>query len=207
LKTDSKAASSLQFKGNRIQFEFNTQLLDCLDLAISNLSEVNLLGVQEHLQKAKSDFEKRIKFMIRFADKSPAGWAVVEEKSPTGSPKILKTRRNFERLSDVRLPILNKKSSKPRVSRISSAPKSRDFQATQGSGSSVFTTSLPFSAAHSNFRQPFRAARQVQPSDVCFNCNQRGHWANSPACPLFYKTRGSFTNTGAISTPAKSTTV
>lgn len=79
LKTDSKAASSLQFKGNRIQFEFNTQLLDCLDLAISNLSEVNLLGVQEHLQKAKSDFEKRIKFMIRFADKSPAGWAVVEE--------------------------------------------------------------------------------------------------------------------------------
>ena len=49
LKTDSKAASSLQFKVNRIQFEFNTQLLDCLDLAISNLSEGNLLAFQEHL--------------------------------------------------------------------------------------------------------------------------------------------------------------
>jgi len=78
LKTDSKAASSLQFKGNRIQFEFNTRLLDCLDLAISNLSEGNLLAVQQHLQKAKSDLEERIK-LIRLADKSPAGWAVVEE--------------------------------------------------------------------------------------------------------------------------------
>ena len=36
LKTDPKAASSLQFKGNRIQFEFNIELLDCLDLAMSN---------------------------------------------------------------------------------------------------------------------------------------------------------------------------
>ena len=39
LKPDSTAASSLQFKGNRIQFEFKTQLLDCIDLALSNLSE------------------------------------------------------------------------------------------------------------------------------------------------------------------------
>ena len=70
LNTDSKAASSLLFKGNRIQFEFNTQLLDCLDLAISNLSEGNLLAVQEHLQKVKSDLEKRIK-LNGFADKSP----------------------------------------------------------------------------------------------------------------------------------------
>ena len=41
LKTDSKAASSLQFKGNRIQFEFNTQLLHCLDLAFSNQGVTN----------------------------------------------------------------------------------------------------------------------------------------------------------------------
>ena len=42
LRTESKAASSLQFKGNRVQFEF-----DCLDLAISSLSEGNLPGVQD----------------------------------------------------------------------------------------------------------------------------------------------------------------
>ena len=61
LKPDSKAASSIEFKVNRIQFEFNSQLLDCLDLASSSLSEGNLLAVQEHLRKAKSNLGKRIK--------------------------------------------------------------------------------------------------------------------------------------------------
>ena len=32
IETDSKATSSLQLKGNRNQLEFNSQLLDCLDL-------------------------------------------------------------------------------------------------------------------------------------------------------------------------------
>ena len=75
--------------------------------AISNLSEGNLLGVQEHLQKAKCDLEKRIK-LIRFADKSPAGWAAVEEYESDELAEILKTRRNFERMSDVRLPRLSR---------------------------------------------------------------------------------------------------
>ena len=204
LKTDSKAASSLQFKGNRIQFEFNTQLLDCLDLAICNLSEGNLLAAQEHLLKAKSDLEKRIK-LIRFADKSPAGWAAVEEYESelAENSEDEKKLRAAERRA---LTKIKQKSSKPRVLRFSNTANSRDFQAAQVPGSSASATSLPFSA-RSNFHQPFRAARQVQPSDICFNCNQRGHWANSPACPLFYKTRGGLTNTGASSTSTKSTSV
>ena len=204
LKRDSKAASSLQFKGNRIQFEFNTQLLDCLDLAISNLSEGNLLAVQEHLQKAKSHLEKRIK-LIRFADKSPASWAAVEEYESDELAENSEDEKKLRAAERRALTKIKQKSSKPRVSRFSNAPKPREFQAIQVPGSSAPATSLP--SAHSNFRQSFRPARQVQPSDVCFNCNQRGHWANSPACPLFYKTRGSFTNTGASSTSTKSATV
>jgi len=183
LKTDSKAASSLQFKGNRIQFEFNTQLLDCLDLAISNLSEGNLLAVQEHFIKAKSDLEKRIK-LIRFADKSPAGWAAVEEYESDELAENSEDEKKLRGAERRALTNIKQKSSKPRVSRFSSPPKSRDFQATQGSGSSTSATSLPFSA-HSNFRRPFRATRQVKPSDVCFNCMQsartRGYFASQPS--------------------------
>lgn len=76
--TGSKAATSLQFKGNRVQFEFNTQLLDCLDQASSDFSEGNLLAVQAHLQNAKSVLEKRMK-LLRLADKSPTAWSAVEE--------------------------------------------------------------------------------------------------------------------------------
>ena len=204
LKTDSKAATSPQFKGNRIQFEFNSQLLDCLDQAISNLSEGNLLAVQEQLQKAKCDLEKRIK-LIRFADKSPAGWAAVEEYESDELADNSEDEKKLRAAERRALSKIKQKSAKPRGSRLSNASKSRDFQAAQVPGPSASAVSLPFSP-HSNFRQPFRA-RQVQPSDICFNCNQRGHWANSPACPLFYKTRGSFTNSGASATSTKSTTV
>ena len=173
LKTDSKAASSLQFKGNRIQFEFNTQLLDCLDLAISNLSEGNLLAVQEHLQKAKSDLEKRIK-LIRFADKSPAGWAAVEDYESDELANNSEDEKKLRAAERRALTKIKQKSSKSRVSRFSNTAKSRDFQAAQVPGSSTSATFLPFSA-HSNFHQPFRVVRQLQPSDICFNFNQRGH--------------------------------
>ena len=87
------------FKGDRIQFEFNTQLLDCLDLAIFNLSKGNLLAVQEHLQKTKSDLEKRITGkLICFADKSPLTGLQLRNMTLTNSPKILKTSRNLPRL-------------------------------------------------------------------------------------------------------------
>ena len=101
---------------------------------------------------------------------------------------------------------IKQKSFKLRVSKFSNTAKSQEFQATQVPGSSASATSLPFSA-HFNFHQPFCATQQVQPSDLCLNCYQRGHWANLPACPLFYKTRGSLANTGASSTSTKSTTV
>ena len=176
LKTDSKAASSLQFK-----------------------------GVQEHLQKAKCDLEKHIK-LIRFADKSPARWAAVKEYESDELAENSEDEKKLQAAERRALTKIEQKSSKPRVSKFSNTAKPREFQATQVPGSSASATSLPV-FAHSNFHQPFRATRQVQPSDLCFNCNQRGHRANSPACSLFYKTRGSLTNTGASSTSTKSTTI
>ena len=160
---------------------------------------------EEHLQKAKCDLEKRIK-LIRFADKSPAGWAAVEEYESDGLAENSEDEKKLRAAERRALTKIKQKSSKPRVLKFSNTAKSREFQATQVPGSSASATPLPFSA-HSNFHQPFRAARQVQPSDLCFNCSQRGHRANSPACPLFYKTRGSLTNTGVSSTATKSTTV
>ena len=31
----------------------------------------------------------------------------------------------------------------------------------------------------------FRGLRQSQPYDKCFSCQQRGHWADTPACPNY----------------------
>lgn len=61
------------------KFEFNTEILDIINDASSDLTDGDLPGVKASLDKVKSlVLDKRIKG-ICFADKRPAGWAAVEE--------------------------------------------------------------------------------------------------------------------------------
>ena len=78
LKTEAKASNSFQFKGNKLQFEFNSSLLDSINIAFDHLHEGDLSGVSKELENVKASLNKRNK-VIRFADKSPPGWAAVEE--------------------------------------------------------------------------------------------------------------------------------
>ena len=78
MKTEAKAANNFQFKGNKLQFEFNSSLLDSIDSASASLLEGNLTRVNQELENVKTLLNKRDK-TIRFADKSPAGWTAVEE--------------------------------------------------------------------------------------------------------------------------------
>ena len=78
LKTEAKAASNFHFKGNKLQFEFNSSLLDSIDSASASLLDGDLSRVNQELENAKTLLRKRNK-AIRFADKSPAGWTAVEE--------------------------------------------------------------------------------------------------------------------------------
>ena len=72
LKTEAKASNSFQFKGNKLQFEFNSSLLDSINIAFDHLHEGDLSGVNKELENVKASLNKRNK-VIRFVDKSPAG--------------------------------------------------------------------------------------------------------------------------------------
>ena len=78
LKTEAKAANSFQFKGNKVQFEFNSSLLDSINSASASLLEGNLNRVNQELENATTLLNKRNK-AIRFVVKSSAGWTAVEE--------------------------------------------------------------------------------------------------------------------------------
>ena len=78
LKSEAKASSSFQLKGNKLQFEFISSLLDSTNSASTHLLEENLSGVNTELENAKTLLNKRNK-VIRLADKSSVGWTAVEE--------------------------------------------------------------------------------------------------------------------------------
>ena len=73
LKTETKASSSFNFKGNKVQYEFNSSLLDVIDGVVDNISRGNLSAANSELERVESLIAIRNK-LVPFADKSPAGW-------------------------------------------------------------------------------------------------------------------------------------
>ena len=70
LKPESKASSSFNFKGNKVQYEFNSSLPDAIDGTIKTISKGNLSAANSELERAKTLITKRNN-LIRFADKGP----------------------------------------------------------------------------------------------------------------------------------------
>ena len=71
-------ASKLKFKGNSKQFLFNSKLEDHCMSATEILSQGDLEGTKKTIENIIQQIQKRQK-LIKLADKSEAGWLVVEE--------------------------------------------------------------------------------------------------------------------------------
>ena len=78
IKSVAKASSSFKYKGNRVQYELNTSIFDRFESCSAQLFARNLLKVNNELEQIKVLIKRRNK-LIRFAEKSPAGWSAVDE--------------------------------------------------------------------------------------------------------------------------------
>ena len=164
LKTETKASISFNFKGNKVQYEFNSSLLDVIDGVVDNISRGNLSAANSELERVKSLIAKRNK-LIRFADDSE------DEKK----------LRSAERRALVKIREKKRKHASNRCNSTATHPKPSEGPSTGLSTGGSFSPIQPF------FRMQSFRGRQPQPADKCFSCGQRGHRTNSSVCPSRFR--------------------
>ena len=161
LKEESKI--SFKFEGNKKQFYFDSGL--AVHAASTALGKRKLEVVQGYLEELDSDIKKRNK-LIRLADKSAAGWDLVNEylsdELASGSGDEKRIRRAEQR------------ALRKRKDRQQQKGKSTVKQSQPSATTTSFAGQPQF-----NFRPsspPFTPTGKAKPGDICFACGQQGHW-------------------------------
>lgn len=199
MKVSAKPDTSKQFKfkGNQVQHEFNMKLAEDIEDVIDLIKEGSVSRSTKRLTNMKLEIVKRNK-LIKMADRSPAGWATVEEylsddlASDSGDEKRIKSAES-KALAKKKVKSKPKSFYPSRFNPLSnqsislSPPASNHFQSqrfgfpretSQPSGR-IFNHHTPFSG-----QLPYRFSNA---RSMCFGCGKTGHWRKD--CPNTFNSK------------------
>ena len=165
LKEESKI--SFKFEGNKKQFYFNSGLAEKVQSTSTALGKRKLEVVRSCLEELDSDIKKRNK-LIRLADKSAAGWDLVNEylsdELASGSEDEKRIRRAEQR------------ALRKRKDRQQQKGKSAVKQSQPSATTTSFAGQRLFNFASSS--RAYTCVSKAKPGDICFACGQQGHWGS-----------------------------
>ena len=93
LKTETKASNTFNYKGNRVQFEFNLNVLDQIETASKNLRAGKVSSATSDLEEAKKLIISATNLCVS-PTRAPQVGLLLKSMSPTNSPTIQKTRKS-----------------------------------------------------------------------------------------------------------------
>ena len=165
LKEESKI--TFRFEGNKKQFQFNSDLAEKVKSASVALGKRKLDLVKTQLEQLDSDIKKRNK-LIRLADKSAAGWDLVNEYL---SDELASGSEDEKRIRRVEQRALRKRNQRQQKAK----PSKQGYSQPQ---SSTTTTAFAdqLSSSSGPISRTFGVFRKPRPSDICFACGHQGHW-------------------------------
>ncbi|XP_071172359.1 uncharacterized protein [Mytilus edulis] len=170
-----KSESSFKFKGNKVQFDLNSDLLDNIDTAVDCIEHRIYDKAVRVLKESGQSLKKRNK-LIRIADKSEGGWKTVDEylsddvASDSEDEKRIRAAdgRAVKKLKTVKQD--KRQNIKKRPAESAGGPSSIAHNGNNGG----FSQQHPFLVAGA--AAPI-TSRRNRTRDICYNCGLYGHWA------------------------------
>ena len=172
-KRDKKV--DLKFKGNKKQYDFISDILERVKVAIDVIEKRKESKALKTLDKVVEALNGRNK-LIRMADKSQAGWDIVEEYL---TDELASDSDDEKKIRQAEARALKKKKTK-----VETYKQSKKYLSTRSG--TVDTSYRPLDSSVNSQQRNFRPFKQSQfrvqrqalsgPTDTCFACGQQGHW-------------------------------
>ena len=181
--TKKSEGHEIQGKGNKQQFNFNSEISFEVNKCLFYLDKGDFDSVNNGLNLMSSKIKKRNK-LIKLADRSSVDWSIVEEYE---ADPIASDSDDSRKIRQAEQRAIRKKKKTPtsqQQSGSSTLTKPNGYQFRNASFNYGYSPPMPtynqgYQGTKGFMQQninPFRFVRTPRSTDTCMGCREQGHW-------------------------------